>query len=387
MRLAERIAGEIQAEGPITLARYMALCLSDPVEGYYTTRETIGRGGDFVTAPEVSQMFGEMLGLWAAHAWTLMGAPAPVRLVELGPGRGTLSADMRRAARALPAFAEAIDHHLVETSPPLRAMQADALGVEGFGVSGATSPIPSPLVGEGRETELRMSRFGPVTWHDTLDSVPDGPAILVANEFLDALPFRQFETRDGAWHERLVGIDAYGRFALGLSRAAAPVALIPPAFAATPDGAVFERAPEREALAAEVGARLVRRGGVALFVDYGHARSGLGDTFQAVRGHAYADPLQAPGLADLTSHVDFEAIAAAARAAGATVFPAIPQGAFLKAIGIGARAEALARGKTRDVADGIAADLARLTAPDAMGDLFKVLCIASPGLAPPPFVS
>jgi SAM-dependent MidA family methyltransferase len=257
-----------------------------------------------------------------------------------------------------------------------------------LGVAEVASRAKGALLGErvGGGLQAGMGRFGAVTWHNTLDTVPDGPMILVANELLDALPFRQFETRDGAWRERLVGLGSDGGLAFGLSRAVASPALIPPAFAAMADGAVFERAPEREALAAEIAERLVRHGGVALLIDYGHARSGLGDTFQAVRGHAYADPLQAPGMADLTSHVDFEAIAAAARAAGVDVFPVITQGAFLEAIGIGARAEALARGKTREVADGIAADLARLTAPDAMGDLFKVICFASPGLAPPPFI-
>jgi SAM-dependent MidA family methyltransferase len=350
----ERLIREIiAAEGPMPLARYMALCLGHPEHGYYMRKDPLGRAGDFVTAPEVSQMFGELLGLWAAQVWLDMGAPREFALVELGPGRGTLMADALRAARVVPGFAEAARVHLVETSPALRAKQAETLA--------------------GHE----------VSWHERLSDVPDAPTILLANEFLDALPMRQFERRGGAWRERVVGL-AEGRLALGL----APGPAEPGAargFGDAPEGAVVETSPARELAAAEIGARLARHGGAALLIDYGHAAPALGDTFQAVRAHRFADPFEAPGEADLTSHVDFHAVTAGARAAGAEVFGPVRQGDFLRALGIEARAERLARDRDVETAAGIAADLRRLTAPDQMGRLFLVLALAAPGLTPPGF--
>ncbi len=228
--LAREIAGLIRATGPIPLDRYMALALGHPVHGYYVTRDPLGRAGDFVTAPEVSQMFGEMIGLWAAETWRLMGAPDPVRLVELGPGRGTLAADALRAAAALPAFRAAVTLHLVETSPALRARQRATLdGVD-------------------------------VHWHDRVEDVPAGPAILLANEFLDALPVRQFEVRRGRVHERVVGLDG-DRFVIGLSPDPAPAAELPAFAAGAPEGAIIERAPEREAVVDVIARRIVGAGG------------------------------------------------------------------------------------------------------------------------------
>lgn len=348
--LAREIAGLIRATGPIPLDRYMALALGHPVHGYYVTRDPLGRAGDFVTAPEVSQMFGEMIGLWAAETWRLMGAPDPVRLVEFGPGRGTLAADALRAAAALPAFRAAITLHLVETSPALRARQRATLdGVD-------------------------------VRWHDRVEDVPAGPAILLANEFLDALPVRQFEVRRGRVHERVVGLDG-DRFVIGLSPDPAPAAELPAFAAGAPEGAIIERAPEREAVVDVIARRIAGAGGAALLIDYGPRRGAPGDSFQALAGHAPVDPFAAPGTADLTSHVDFEALARVARAAGAEVFGPIGQGDFLNALGIGVRARRLAE---RD--PGAPAALHRLVAPEAMGTLFKVLVLAAPGgPAPPPF--
>lgn len=355
--LADEIKALIAAEGPMPLARYMALALGHPVHGYYVARDPIGRHGDFTTAPEISQMFGEILGVWAAHMWRAMGAPSSVGLVELGPGRGTLMADALRAMRVVPGLAAALTVHLVEMSPALRARQKDMLAALSV----------------------------PIAWHEALADVPQGPLIVLANEFLDALPLHQYEKRAGRWHERVVGVDGDGRLALGLAPDAVPEALIAARFRAAPDGAIFERAPAREAIAAEVVQRFARAPGAALFIDYGHARSGLGDTFQAVRGHAYADPFADPGEADLTSHVDFEAVASAARHGGAEVHGPIGQGAFLLRLGMAERARRLATGKNVETVRDIFSALDRLTSAEGMGTLFQALAVTSPGLSAPPF--
>jgi SAM-dependent MidA family methyltransferase len=355
-KLLEELRGIIATDGPMTLARYMTVALQHPSHGYYVTRDPLGRDGDFTTAPEISQMFGEMLGLWAAHVWTTMGSPARVALVELGPGRGTLMADALRAARAMPAFREAVEVHLVETSPVLRARQKAALG------------------------DIAAH------WHDRLEDVPEAPTLLLANEFLDALPIHQFELWDGRWYERMVGLDDQGRLTLGIAPEPAPAAFVPAKFATVGNCAVFERSPEREGVAHAIARRVVRCGGAALIIDYGHVRSGCGDTFQAVAKHAYADPFDAPGTVDLTSHVDFEAIAAVARHAGADVHGPLKQGAFLTRLGIGVRAERLAEGKSPEVVGDIFTAHERLTSMEGMGSIFQAIAFAAPGLpAPPPF--
>ncbi len=249
--LEAEIARMIRLEGPITIASYMALCLGHPAHGYYMTRDPLGAAGDFTTAPEISQMFGELIGLWAAEVWRLLGTPSTIRLIELGPGRGTLMADALRATRRVDCFHGALAVTLVETSPVLRAAQAATL---------ASAPVT-------------------VTWAADLASVPDGPAIIIGNEFLDALPIRQFTRIDGAWRERLVGLDADGRLAFGLSQAAAAIT------APGQDGDVLEVSPAQEFLLADaVAPRLLRHGGAALFIDYGSAEAGLGDSLQALNG-------------------------------------------------------------------------------------------------------
>ncbi len=354
--LLAEIRDRIALEGPMTVERYMALCLSHPVHGYYITRDPLGSGGDFTTAPEISQMFGELIGLWAAQVWSDMGAPATVRLVELGPGRGTLMRDALRAARVLPPFVAAVRVHLVETSPILRARQREALsGIE-------------------------------VAWHDRVEDVPDGPAIVIANEFFDALPMRQFVRANGAWRERLVGLADDGALAFGL--APEPERTID---RAGPEGAVLEWPAIGLAIARGLGERLSAGSGAALVIDYGHLDTAFGDTLQAVRGHAFADPLASPGGADLTTHVDFAALARAARAGGARVHGPATQGAFLRALGIEARAGVLKRRATPAQAEAVDAALARLAGegPDGMGELFKAVGFghpalpALPGLAPP----
>jgi SAM-dependent MidA family methyltransferase len=338
----------IRQTGPLSIADYMADCLTHPVHGYYTTRDPLGVEGDFTTAPEISQMFGEMLGLCLAQTWLDHGAPAPFALAELGPGRGTLMADLLRAAKAVPGFLDAMELHLVELSPALRARQAAALG--------GHRPV----------------------WHERLADLPALPLLLVANEFLDALPIRQFLRQGGGWAERVVGAEG-DRLVFGRAPPV-PLATLSHRLADTVEGDLVEVSTATEAVAEEIGARVVAQGGAALIVDYGGWRS-LGDTFQALRGHRKVDPLDAPGQADLTAHVDFEALARAARRSGAAVTAMTTQGAFLDRLGIMARARALARG---DRSERIAAEHRRLTHPEEMGDLFKVIAVHNGDRPPPP---
>jgi len=349
------IRAEIETSGPMPLERYMALCLGHPEHGYYMAKPAIGAAGDFTTAPEVSQMFGEIVGAVLAHAWSAMGSPAPVRLVELGPGRATLMLDILRTFKVLPDLLAAVDIHLVETSPRLRTAQ-----------------------------EYRLTEAGhAATWHDTIDTVPAGPMLLVANEFFDALPIRQRVKRADGWREVLVGIDADDRVAFVDGPVGDPDA-IPAALWDADDGAILEDCPAAREIAMTIGARLKACAGTALIIDYGYRQSTHGDTLQALRNKQFADPLTAPGAADLTAHVDFSAIAGRAAAAGAQAFGPITQGTFLTALGIGLRAERLrASGAS---AQDLALALERLTGAGGMGTLFKVLALTSSGLpAPPPF--
>ncbi len=314
---------------------------------YYAGPDPFGRGGDFTTAPEISQAFGECLGLWAAVVWQLMGQPAPVRLVELGPGRGTLMADALRAvAEVMPAFQAAATVHLVETSPGLRAAQAQR-------VPGAQ-------------------------WHDTADAVPPGPAIILANEFFDALPIRQFVRRGGQWRERFVQDGAFLEAPLEASAEAAP-----PLPAEAPEGAVSEHGAAGLAIASALAARLRDQGGAALVLDYGPAGDALGDSLQAIAAHGRADPLATPGSVDITAHVPFAALAGAGRAAGAAAHGPLPMGLFLQRLGLMSRAAILARSSPRH-AGLILSGAERLVAPEGMGRLFKALCLCHPGLATPP---
>ena len=349
--LAALIAAQIRADGPLSLAQYMALALGHPAHGYYMTRDPLGRAGDFTTAPEISQMFGELIGLWCVETWAGLGAPGRVVLAELGPGRGTLMADLLRAAGAVsPAFRAAADIWMVETSPVLKAVQQKTLGAA-------------------------------ARWADHPARLPPGPVIVVANEFFDALPVRQFARTEKGWRERMVGLDGE-RLVLALAPEG-PGAVEARLPAGAPVGAIAEICPEGEAVAALIGDRLATSGGAALIVDYGHGEGGYGDTVQAMKAHAYADILAEPGEADLTAHVDFRQLAAAAKAAGARAWGPVPQGAFLAALGIGPRAERLAA-KGGETAKAVGAALRRLTHPDEMGTLFKVLALTGPDAAAPP---
>ncbi len=350
-RLGEHLLRRIALDGPLPLSEFMAAALAHPEHGYYTTRNAIGRAGDFVTAPEVSQMFGELIGLWCVVVWQAIGSPGQFRLVELGPGRGTMMADALRAARAVPAFGAAAEVHLVEISPVFRAFQKRALNDAGL----------EP------------------TWHDDFSTVPEGPTLLLANEFFDALPIRQFRRAVDGWHE--VVVDARdGALCLALAPELAPEALIPVALRDAAPGGTVELSPLGCGLARAVAGRLARDGGAALVIDYGYRERACGDTLQAVREHAYADILAEPGQADLTAHVDFAALAEAAGGGGAVVFGPVTQARFLESLGIRPRGEALLAAAREDQQDEIQSAYRRLVHPEEMGTLFKVLGLAHPSL-------
>lgn len=345
MNLGDALRERIRREGPISVADYMEACAS----AYYAKAEVFGARGDFITAPEISQTFGEIVGLWCAVTWQALGAPKTFRFVECGPGRGTLMADALRAASRVPGFRDAARIHLIERSAKLRSAQRESL--EGVLAS----------------------------WHDDLAGVPAGTAIVVANEFLDALPIRQWEKTDHGWIERAVEAHAPGfRFARGSAR---DLDISLSMSADAPLGAIFETSPAAVGWTRALAHRLTQDGGAALVIDYGHERTALGDTLQAVKNHRYHDVLADPGEADITAHVDFEAISTAAREMGAKVFGPTPQGAWLTRLGITLRAAQLATGKDASTAQSIHAAVHRLIAPEGMGTLFKVLAFTQPGLA------
>lgn len=342
----------IAEAGPISLAEFMAECLLHPTAGYYTNAAVFGAAGDFITAPEISQMFGELIGLALAGAWIDQGRPQGALLAEIGPGRGTLMADALRATRAVPGFSSQTSVHLIEASPRLQGAQERALS--------------------GQE----------VRWHRGIDTLPRAPLFLVANEFLDALPIRQFQRSGDGWRERMLGL-VDGALAFGLSDPL-PHAALAHRLGDTADGDVVEVCPALAGIVGDVATRIVEDGGVAIFIDYGGWRS-RGDTLQALRAHKPVDPLDAPGTADLTAHVDFEAVARTAVAAGAAVTEMVPQGVFLERLGITARAQALAR-NIREPAqmEAHVAAHRRLTHPQEMGSLFKTIAIHRPDTASPP---
>jgi NADH dehydrogenase [ubiquinone] 1 alpha subcomplex assembly factor 7 len=352
--LSERLARHIRAHGPMTIAAFMAVALHDPKAGYYARRNPLGAAGDFVTAPEISQIFGELIGLWCADLWRLMGSPDPVILAELGPGRGTLMADFLRATRRVAGFREALRPYLIEASPLLRETQRQSL-----------------------------EDINPA-WVSSFDEVPEGPLLLVANEFLDALPIRQLVRGRAHWAERMVGAGDSGRldFADGPENPALAL-LVPAALRDAPPGAMVEICPAAATLAGEVAERLARHPGAALFIDYGYAEGSPGDTLTAIGAHRPENVLSRPGKVDLSAHVDFAAFAAAARDAGATVRGPVTQRAFLIALGATARLEALSRNASPAQSRAVESGLRRLIDPQEMGTLFKVLAVTSPGLPAP----
>ena len=353
--LADRLRHRIAAEGPIRVSEYMDACNADARDGYYMSRQPIGAEGDFITAPEVSQIFGELLGLWCVAVWQSMEAPSSVTVAEFGPGRGTLLTDAIRAWGASADFLRSVSTALVETSPTLRQRQAAAL-----------ANVPMPL-----------------QWHASVAKIPDAPLIVLANEFIDALPVRQLVRRGENWHERRIALDGYGDFIFVEGEEVA-AGHLPPLPAPAADGEILETRPAVATLLAELSARAARAPLAALFVDYGHAESACGETLQAVQRHRYADPLASPGEADLSAHVDFAALKREAQAHGLIAYGPLPQGEFLLKLGLGARRDRLRQGATADQMVAVSSGAARLVDPRQMGIVFKVLALTSSALPPPP---
>jgi NADH dehydrogenase [ubiquinone] 1 alpha subcomplex assembly factor 7 len=353
--LADRLINRIVRGGPITVADYMATALDDPTHGYYRNADPLGAAGDFTTAPEISQLFGELVGAWLIDCWDQAGRPAPVNLVELGPGRGTLMADIMRVGRQVPDWTAAVSLHLVEINPKLRQAQATAL-------AGYTPQ-----------------------WHDSLATVPNGPMMLVANEFLDALPIRQLVFWDGSWRERLVGWSKEAGFQFMLSMGPSSLSLLVPVNLGAEQGSVYELSPTVIAVGADIARRVAEHGGAALIIDYGRAQSAIGESLQAVRTHKMVRVLDNPGEADLSAHVDFAAVARVAGEAGARVTGPATQGDFLGALGIGMRAQRLKRNLDAGAAEALDQAVERLTGPEKMGELFKALAITAASIDPAGF--
>ncbi|MGI6851967.1 class I SAM-dependent methyltransferase [Mesorhizobium sp. 1B3] len=353
--LKARIVDLIGMEGPIPIADYMAICLYDPRQGYYTTHDPFGSGGDFITAPEVSQMFGELIGAWVVAAWRALDRPSPPILAEIGPGRGTLMKDMvRTILRIAPELHALADFRLVEVSPRLAEAQADTL-----------RDMPG--------------RFG---WHSDIDELPGQPLFIVGNELFDAIPIRQYVRTADGWRERCVTVDN-GNLVFVAGAGSLDESLLPPGAADAPHGAIAEIAPARSALMEKIARRLAGDGGAGLFIDYGHLTPAIGDSFQALSRHAYADPLAEPGKADLTTHVDFAALAASARGVGLHAQLAT-QGDFLLRMGLLERAGRLGAKADLAVRERISQAVERLAGPDQMGELFKIIAVSTRAL--PPFV-
>ena len=351
--LEKKIHRQIELEGPMTIADYWAHCLFDPQHGYYITRLPIGAAGDFTTAPEISQMFGEMLAAWwLATAHQNHIAPA---LVEIGPGRGTLMADMLRALGKLDAaLTETLRVHMVEVSPRLEKMQQEALAGSGFQIQ----------------------------WHRTLASLPKSAIGIVANELFDAIPVRQFIKHAGAWSEGAISLNESGSLQLTTKPANLDLAILPAGHELEPDGIVFEYAPAREALIQDIAQHIRTHGGFGLFIDYGHPKPGFGDTLQAMRNHAYANMLESAGQSDITSHVDFQSLQQAALLAGLRATNIVTQREFLTGLGIAERANRLCKSQPQH-RDSVETAIDRLLSPEQMGSLFKVLGISHPDIAMP----
>jgi NADH dehydrogenase [ubiquinone] 1 alpha subcomplex assembly factor 7 len=353
--LVRRIARAIETDGPMPISTFMTLALHDPQCGFYASRDPIGAGGAFITAPEISQMFGELLGLWCAQVWEDQNRPENPQFIELGPGRGTLMRDALRALRGAPAFLESVEVVLVEVSSALEATQRERLRDAGV----------------------------PIRWQRHCSGIAqDRPIFLLANEFLDSLPIRQFVMTARGWCERVVTANSES----GLEFSVAPLPLplsIPQRRGRAAPGAVYEVAPAADQLVEDIARAVAARGGAALFVDYGYAGEGFEDTLQALARHAPVHVLDAPGEADISAHVDFAAVATAARRSGAHVFGPVGQGSFLGALGMEVRAAKLAAANPSR-ADDVQVAVARLTGPREMGELFKILAVMPPETPPPP---
>ncbi len=356
--LETEIRTRIATDGPISIADYMALCLTHPQEGYYTSRHPIGgnENGDFITAPEVSQMFGELIGVWCMEAWRALGSPDLFYLVELGPGRGTLMRDLLRAGQAVPDFLSAANICLVELSPTLKKQQAQLLEKTG------AHPV----------------------WYSDIEQLPPGPSIIIANEFLDALPFRQWVKHGNSWHERAITLED-NKLAFTLRPNKLPKQELPLEHEQQDNGAVFETAPARESIIATLAHKFTLQTGAALFIDYGHIDSGFGDTFQAIKNHQFCDPLETPGEADLTSHVDFDPLIKIAISEKCSTPATTTQGNFLLSLGLLERAGALGSNQGEETQNELRSAVERLAGSEQMGQLFKAMAFGSPPINWPGF--
>lgn len=354
--IAAKIAERIRNGGPVSIAAFMTEAMFDPLEGYYATKNPIGAGEDFITAPSVSQMFGELTGLWCAQVWMDMGRPARFQLVELGPGTGQMMSDIIRAGRAVPGFLDAAQITLIEASAALKMVQGRTL------------------------TPMGVQAM----WADRLENVPAGPSIIVGNEFLDCLPLRQAVKQGGHWHERLINLNEDGGFEFVMGpRLGVEADLIPASLSDSPDGTLVELRPGDQQVMDVLSRRFAEHPGRALFIDYGPATSEPGDTFQAIRQHTKADPLDAPGTADLTARVDFQQLGVFAGQGRLDFAGPVTQGEWLKALGLEVRAASLIQSRP-DQKTTIARQVMRLTEPDQMGELFKVMTFSTQGLPNPP---
>lgn len=355
--LEERLVDLIRDHGPIRVGDFMADAVGHPQHGYYMTQSPIGVKGDFTTAPEISQLFGELIGAWLVQSWEDIGAPSLFNLIELGPGRGTLMADILRVAKIRPKFLKAARVYMIETSGRLRYEQQKRLNEAGV----------------------------PITWATEMHDIPPAPTLIIANEFFDCLPIRQFvrtgQTGEASWRERLVGTDDAGHLRFVLSEALHPNPVGAPPGAVPED--IFEVCDAARDVVSEISERFSQHKGRALIIDYGHGRPGYGDTLQALRNHAFWPPLAEPGMADVTAHVDFAALTRYGREAGLTAFGPERQGRFLDRLGLAQRLEHLCKDKDDETVKSLATGARRLSHPDEMGTLFKALCLASPGLETP----
>jgi NADH dehydrogenase [ubiquinone] 1 alpha subcomplex assembly factor 7 len=369
--LADKIKGRIKAHGPLSVSTFMGLCLHDPDFGYYQFQSAIGGTADFITAPEISQVFGELVGIWAAVTWRAMGAPAAFDLVELGPGRGTLMADALRAGSVVPGFLKAARIRLVESNRTLVKQQQKALSAYADRIS----------------------------WHSSAARLfwanePPLPCIVLANEYLDTFSIEQWVVRDGEWRLRAVGVDGDALAFTEIDKASWPADVHqPPMLAAAPEGAICQTSAgpvsSQQLLAHGIlGARAQVAPMVALFVDYGFGEPVVGDTLQAMSEHQYVSPFRAPGCDDLTAHVDFSSLANEFRSAGLLVDGPITQTEFLLKMGLVERAQVLMREARADQVNTIETGARRIADPDGMGGLFKVMAVRSPGMPVlPPFAT
>lgn len=346
MNLLPILRDVIKNNGPLNIAEYMTLCLQHEQFGYYMRNDPFGTKGDFVTSPEISQIFGELMGAWLATQWQVMNTSG-ASLVELGPGRGTLMADILRATKLVPGFHDSITIHLIESSPRLKKLQAKAL--------------------DGMHDRIH--------WHEDLRSIPPKPLLLVTNEFFDAMPIRQYRHhKEKGWKERVVTFNKEQKLAFGYVSAKPPKAL-----ATLPvSDELYEHSPASHQVMKQIATHCKKYGGVALIIDYGYSRGTYGDTLQAVKAHKFFDVLKEPGTADISAHVDFKALANTAHNCGALTYPPEPQGTFLLRLGAEIRLQALSHGTRGDEKNTILSGFERLTSPDEMGELFKALCITGP---------